>query len=150
MKFYFADKSYSWLQWPVKLKSCKEEKLHITAKFFGETNININVAEAMLNRLPSLENHIEQSRGYSYSWKPEIFDGDTHVLVLNKCPVLIHQVNDLFALIRDDWPTFQPHITVPMNYWDLVKANDLTPLDENLEVGEIELWKSKLKIEQGD
>jgi hypothetical protein len=134
MKIVHVNKSYSWLQWPVTLKSCDAPRLHVTAKFFGSAPIN---PFAIIDRVPGqflFVPFVEQ-----ISWRPEIFNDIVHVLEFTRFPEFMTGLHDEFAVFADQFPSFRPHITVPKVYWDKVNNEGLSPIDEKLAFGPLEL-----------
>jgi hypothetical protein len=128
----FPDKKYSWLQWPVTLKGCFAPHLHVTAKFFGEAQID---QFAVFSRCPAQLNlWVPQD----FAWLPCMFS-QGHVLHLTKCPKELFKIHDEFSIIKDQFEPWRPHISVPRNYWIDVDEFKRTPVDEELMLGELEL-----------
>lgn len=132
----FADKEYSWLQWPVKLKNCKKESLHITAKFFGRAAVN---PDSVTKLLEDCDDIILNFRTHHFNWKPEIFHDLVYVLELVRHPYTMDYVHGRFDLINDQFKPWRPHISVPKDYWDFVNKTMLTPELEEIEIGPLQL-----------
>lgn len=128
----FANKPYSWLQWPVTLNGCPKTTLHITAKFFGAVKIDRN---AIIGRLP-LQEVMWHTR--EFLWYPTIFSGG-HVLELIRFPKEMLEFHNRFDLVMDQFTPWRPHISVSRDYWIKVDSEGLTPESENMTLGEIEL-----------
>ncbi len=130
-------KAYSWLQWPVTLKSLTQEseclQAHLTAKFFGRAKIDVNY---VLEKVRPYDAFLDSQW---VAWNPVMFSNITYVLKLTTMPTTISYVHALFGLIEDQFKPYQAHITVPQLYWELVKKKKLTPQDVNLQFGELEL-----------
>lgn len=141
MKLIEVDKPYSWLSWPVTLKNCKEPSLHLTLKFFGHAKIEPAVVEEVLANQPRIEGIDVQWLRQRLTWVPEIFSGPVHVLEFNNAYTsLIRRIHSEFALIKDQFIPWRPHITVPYDYWNCVREERLTPSSEELTFGPIELY----------
>jgi hypothetical protein len=132
MRVIELPKPYSWLQWPVTLKGCPKEHLHITAKFFGDAPID---RLAVIGRVP-----LQQVIWFAeeFVWAPAGFSGQ-HVLELVKCPEEIWNIHNRFDIIKDQFTPWRPHITVTREYWARVQLEGLTPESECLSIGELEL-----------
>ncbi len=132
MKLFKIDKPYSWLQWPVTVLSCTQD-LHITAKFFGSIELDESAIEIRIDKGLFLPNRL-------FEWKPTIFGDYTYVLELTRVPPALFAVHSTFSIVKDQFTPWRPHITVPKDYWELVKEKNLTPQSEMLRLGEIELY----------
>ncbi len=135
MKLINHDKPYSWLQWPVTLKGVDLPSLHVTAKFFGSAQIDPEDVDISLNHRYPLN-----ARYRDIVWVPVKFAPHIYVLELTEAPLAMQAFHNLFSLIKDDYPEYRPHITVPHDLWYKILTEELTPKDFNLTFGEIELW----------
>jgi hypothetical protein len=135
MKTVNVNKPYSWLQWPVRLKNLEKPGLHVTVKYFGEAAINPKYVGHALDNLPRIE------LTKFLSWRPECFDETLgiYVLELLHVPPAMIVAHQQFALIKDQFEPWRPHITVPLAYWDRVAKDGWTPQSEELTFDEIEL-----------
>lgn len=136
MKIIKHTKPYSWLQWPIKMVGDNlENKLHITAKYFGAAKIDASVVIEKISNLYPL-----QEKYRDVDWTPVIFDEIYFVLELTQYPLVMERTHELFSLIEDDYPEYRPHISVSGSLWDEIKNKNLKPKDLQLTFGEIELW----------
>jgi hypothetical protein len=145
MKIVNVDKPYSWLQWPVTLKSCDESGLHLTTKFFGKAKVNPESIREMMQHFGPLPSamHPCLPEASDYRWEAAKF-GDALVLELTQYPIGIVYAHARFSLIQDDFTPFGPHITVPRGYWEKVVREKLTPQDEKLCFGALELCLGRI------
>ena len=129
---YYPSKPYSWLQWPVSLRTCPRQ-LHITAKFFGETNLDPMAIKKRIDRL---------NRGMVisiFTWERKLWNSKDYVLEFKTYPSAMNYLHEMFDFIRDDHEPYRPHVTVPYEYWCRVDSEGLTPRGEKLTLGELEL-----------
>lgn len=129
----FPNKGYSWLQWPVTVKGCKKETLHVTTKFFGQVELNKLAVEIRTN------DAYKSWRPEHFAWEPVKFAELIYVLELTKYPAALGITHQQFDIIKDAFEPYRPHISVPLDYWNKVLSGDLTPVMEELTFGELEL-----------
>lgn len=140
----FPEKNWSWLQWPVTVKTYAEPnpiQLHVTAKFFGDANID---RLAIIGRIP-----LQRTMWFAgeFLWTPTIF-ARGHVLELVKYPAELLEIHQRFDIIEDQFKPWRPHISVPREYWIKVDSQGLTPEMEELTFGEIELCLGRVNKTQ--
>lgn len=111
---------------------------HLTLKFFGSADIDPRAVERLVD-----------SRVHEY-WEPRDFNWESriwptrteavhHVLVLTKYPEAMRFQHRLFDIIRDQHTPWNPHITVPKNFFFMVEDQGFSPENCDLAFGEIEL-----------
>lgn len=130
-------KSFSWLEWPVKLKGLAESfNPHITCKFFGTAMLDAHFVASKVVA------HYKWSAS-DFAWETKIWNGHDEkpyfVLALTKYPEPMAFAHAQFGLIKDQFRPWIPHITVPKSYFFLVEDQRFTPENCELEVGEITL-----------
>lgn len=136
----FPGKSYSWLQFPATLKDYPENRHpHLTVKFFGETIVNRYAIEHRVG-----QNLQKSLRVGEMTWEPKFWSSpfdhrNYYVLTFKKFPSILNFIHDLFDVIKDPYMPWVPHITVTPEYFRTVEDRQLTPLECELEFGEIEL-----------
>lgn len=132
----FANKSYSWLQWPVTLRSLEKTPLHVTAKFLGEGMWN---PAGFTDLLGASNYKMTWDIGeFDFQWAPEIFFSLTPVLRFTRFPIAWSAIHSRMDFVQDQFPVYQPHITVPQEYWDKVRIQNILPRDEKMRVGPLE------------
>lgn len=132
--------AFSYLYWPCTT-NLSSERLHVTAKFFGDTPFTI---EEIRESLEAVEGFDQQVNVAEIEWEPVIFetknDGLVQVLELTKYPAFMKQVHDCLSKYRrDDYGDYRPHITVAKEVWEHVLNNKITPQQADLRVMPLEL-----------
>lgn len=142
MKIINIDKNYSWLQWPVSTKHGGGIKnLHLTVKFFGDAKINPDYVKASVMG----GHYLPRDK---FAWKPVMFADLIYVLEFVKFPPAVKSLHDHFGLLKDEFEPYRPHITVDKKYWEMVRDINLSPIDEELRFGELELYLGKCNGER--
>ncbi len=114
---------YSWLQFRCSIFGYggpKLNKLHITIRFLGMGPIDLARMNDYLymNCSPCVFNWSRED----FVWVPDMF-GYNYVLRLVQYPVIFNDLNEKTRdLFPDQYPKYQPHITVDKEYWDEVRA----------------------------
>ncbi len=139
-RLFYPDRSYSWLQFPVRLKRLPQERHpHMTLKFFGEASIDPYAIEARIAA------DVHQSlKAEDFAWEPRFWSSpfdhrNYHVLAFTKYPTILDFMHKLFDVIKDQYIPWTPHITVPKDYYLLVEDQAFSPAECGLEFGEIEI-----------
>lgn len=117
-------KSYTY--WPVKLWDLDTET-HITCNWFGKT-------PTTQEQVTQLTAHLKTDFIADHPFVNfEQFNPWTYVIQLTPAPETI-KVHEALAQIRPhDYPTWQPHITVPKFYWEELKRNNVNDIRDLLE-----------------
>lgn len=134
--------SKAYLAWPVKLTGCVEET-HVTLKFIGRPTAATSVT-AIATALRGLNTRLPLK---DVTWSPVKFGPSTYVLKLSILPLCTGIARDAVNHMRaEDFPTWQPHITVPKGYWEAIKKDGI-PLGFLLEdVGPLTLFVDKKAV----
>lgn len=136
----YGQGNFSCLMWPCTM-DLVEDRLHMTAKFFGDTPITIEEISDVLDKLPDFDKPFNMSE---FEWQPVVFhtnnDGKVPVLEFTKVPDVVSAIHDALSTFRkDDYPNYRPHITVSREIWEQVADGELTPKDAGLSFLPLEL-----------
>ncbi len=130
----------SFIAWPVKLKDLSQE-LHITLKYLGDSPYTL------INLGRRLAPHDKTFDTTKLTWTPELFAGQTRVLVLEGFNESLHKTRAAVEDLRpSDYPTWRPHISVPAYQWIQVARQGIQPLAMIESIGPLTLYVDKKPV----
>ena len=133
MKIVEINKPYSWLQLPVTLDGLVMSNPHLTLKYFGRVPLDPLAISKRVDKNMYLPTD-------KIVWRAEIFNGLARVLELTQYPAALISAHETFSIIKDQFEPWRPHITVPLEYWNVIRDGGQTPQEMNLRFGTPELY----------
>lgn len=138
----------AYLAWPVQMHGKNLHDHHITLKYLGSAGDLLDMGpdqfmNLLTNRLTGLD--LALSPLNAMTWTSASFRGGAKVMVLKNAttPDTIEANKRLEQIREDDFPVWQPHVTVSARDQAEIKASKTTPFDNIARVGMLYLYIDK-------